>query len=191
MGQLNQGNQVGVQLYRSFQEWPRIKKNITCVVIKTKGKKLPPDYKWMQCIYHFHHWQTQREQERTAWASWLKAGRTPRHYRPYFWRIKKKSVNPQWSNVFPLLRPLVRCGESTDGPPTARGTVGDKTAMLNSPSDISLPVYSADISPPPLSEILFLHRFEQEEVGRWSRQKRQACGPLATSCSLFCDTKSV
>lgn len=51
---------------------------------------------------------------------------------------------------------------------------------------------SADISPPPQSEILFLHRFEEEEeVGRWSRQKRQACGPLTTSCSLFCDTKTV
>lgn len=28
-------------------------------------------------------------------------------------------------------------------------------------------------------------------MGRWSRQKRQACGPLTTSCSLFCDTKNV
>lgn len=80
-------------------------------------------------------------------------------------------------------------------PPPLGGTVGEKTAMLNSfppsqfiPHSLSL---SADISPPPLSEILFLHRFEQEEVGRWSRQKRQACGPLTTSCSLFCDTKIV
>lgn len=72
--------------------------------------------------------------------------------------------------------------------------------MLSSfSSPLSFLFLSADISPPPQSEILFLHRFEQQqqeeeeaaEVGRWSRQKRQACGPLTTSCSLFCDTKPV
>lgn len=44
--------------------------------------------------------------------------------------------------------------------------------MLNSLPHSPLGLFlSADISPPPLSEILFLHRFEQEEVGRWSRRK--------------------
>lgn len=92
---------------------------------------------------------------------------------------------------FPYLRLPLR--SVSDRSPTARGTVGERTAMLNS-FELSLSPglsLSADISPPPLPEIVFLHRFEQEEVGRWSRQKRQACGPLTTSCSLFCDTKTV
>lgn len=145
----------------------------------------------MQLIYRFHHWQ--KELERTAWASWLKAGRTPGHYRPYFWRIKKSSRSTE-GNVFPLFASPYPLGNASDRSPTARGTVGEKTAMLNRFPLTVLPlglVLSADISPPPLSEILFLRRFEQEEVGRWSLQKRQACGPLTTSCSLFCDTKTV
>lgn len=73
-------------------------------------------------------------------------------------------------------------------PPPLGGTVGERTAMLNS-FEFTLSVRtSAEISPPPLSEILFLHRFEQEEVGRWSRQKGKRA---ATSCSLFCDTETV
>lgn len=191
MGQLNQGNQVAVQLYRSSQKWPWIWK-IPYVVIKRKEKKTPPKLINECNVFTISITGRHRESRRGQLGplGWRRAGLQD-IIGHIFDELKKKSVNPRWSNVFPLLRPLVRCGESTDGPPTARGTVGDKTAMLNSPSDISLPVYSADISPPPLSEILFLHRFEQEEVGRWSRQKRQACGPLATSCSLFCDTKSV
>lgn len=100
------------------------------------------------------------------------------------------------------MRLLLPLRNASDGSPTARGTVGERTAMLNSfPSRFSLSVYSplvslADISPPSPVGDLFLHRFEQEEVvvvvvGRWSRQKRRACGPLTTSCSLFCDTETV
>lgn len=102
----------------------------------------------MQNIYHFHHWQTPKELEKTAWASWLKAGRSPGHYRPYFLKNKKNVVNPRGSNVFPFLCLLFSLRKISHRPPTAWGTVGDKTAMLNSHSQISLPVYSAVISPP-------------------------------------------
>lgn len=107
---------------------------------------------------------------------------------------KKKisSVNPlRGPAYFFYLCFLVSLGECTDRSPTAWGTVGDQTTILNSPWQTSLPVYSAAIRPPPLSEILFLYRFEQGEEGRWSRKKRQACGPLTTSCSLFYNTKNV
>ncbi len=143
----------------------------------------------MQYIYHFHHWQTPREPERTAWASLLKAGRTPGHYRPYFSRIKKNAVDPRRANVFPVFAsPFPLKNGFWSFPHRSGDGRGEDSNVELLPSEFSL---SADISPPPLSEILFLHRFEQEEVGRWSRQKRQACGPLTTSCSLFCDPKTV
>lgn len=74
-----------------------------------------------------------------------------------------------------------------------RGTVGDKTAMFQLSLRYVPPrsILCRYQPPSPCREILFLHRFEQEEavvVGRWSRRKRQACGPRETSCSLlFCD----
>lgn len=146
----------------------------------------------MRYIYHFH--QTPRELERTAWASWLKAGRTPGHYRPYFWRIKKNAVDPRRAGVFPLFVSPYPFNICFDRSPTAWGTVGERTAMLNcfphsSPSRF-IPLCRYQSVPLPCRRVCFF-RFEQEEVGRWSRQKRQACGPLTTSCSLFCDTKTV
>lgn len=84
-------------------------------------------------------------------------------------------------------------------PPPLGGTVGDKTAMFQLSLRYVPPrsILCRYQPPFPCREILFLHRFEQEEeeevvvvavVGRWSRRKRQACGPRETSCSLlFCD----
>lgn len=73
---------------------------------------------------------------------------------------------------FPYLRLLLPLRKACDRSPTARGTVGEQTAASDrlplSPLGLLL---SAEISPPPLAEVWFLHRFEQEEVGRWSRRK--------------------
>lgn len=62
------------------------------------------------------------------------------------------------------------------------------------PSQFSLSVYSSlqiSVSPPPLSESLFLQIWTGGGGKVESAKKRQACGPLTTSCSLFCDTKTV
>lgn len=66
-----------------------------------------------------------------------------------------------------------------DRSPTAWGDGrGEDSNVELFPSRSSLSVYSsADISPPPLSEILFLRRFEEEEVGRWSWQKKANVRP--------------
>lgn len=119
-------------------------------------------------------------------------------------KIKRfRSTEGKWNPPLPLFAsPSPFKKPFWSFPHRSGGTVGERgTAVLSSfSSPLSFLFLSADISPPPQSEILFLHRFEQQqqeeeeaaaEVGRWSRQKRQACGPLTTSCSLFCDTKPV
>lgn len=110
----------------------------------------------------------------------------------------KKCCRSTQGNCFPpYLRLLIPLEVFFYSSPTAWGDGRGKRQQCWTPS-FRVPTLglflSADINPPPLSEILFLHRFlrvEQEEVGRWSRQKRQANGPPTTSCSLFCDTKIV
>lgn len=97
--------QVDVQLYSGVG-----KQGVEPRRVAIKAKTFAPDrINERKCIYRFHHLQTRREQGRTVWASWLKAGRTPRHYRPYFFdelKIKKKSKSTKrGSNVSPVLRP--------------------------------------------------------------------------------------
>lgn len=151
--------------------------------------------------YRFRHWQTPRGQGRTAWASWLKAHRSPGHYRPYFSPInkKKKKKKEKWNKStrvrrnpfrFPTPPPLL-CSlwERCDRSPAARGggTAGDTTATSSGLTDLP-PGLRCRYRPPLRCRRLLPHRSEQE-VGRWSREKRRACGPLTTSCSLFGVTK--
>lgn len=86
-------------------------------------------------IYRFHHWQTMRALERTAWASWLKAGRTPGHYRPYFFFFLDNFH--RISLYFRLLLPFRK--RFLLVPPPLGGTVGEKrTAAFNSSVSTSL-----------------------------------------------------
>lgn len=136
--------------------------------------------------------QTPRGQGRIVWASWLKAHRSPGHYRPYFSPIKKKNgVNPQGSGVIRLVFLLFvffpSPFSSSEGSDRSPHRSGDGRGYHS-----SVELWFTDLPPgllcrsrPPLPcRRSFPHRFEQE-VGRWSRKKRQACGPLTTSCSLF------